>query len=270
VSEELGPPYTIYTDIDSVLDTRFTTYYRMDDTAIEALLVKGFSSIPYYHRVTEVTNLYDYQAYVKAYQERSTLDLAAASLCGSIEVITDLLEKAANVGESDELPCHGDLMINMYPYLLTPAEEGQLISDLLAVASLPPFTKIETIYKDPLTINQSYIKEKKIKVLLSYDGDAILESLIERYSLINNRLPKVSLLVPAIARGAVADPATLFQKNELGLGPFATMEAVLGEYIELKFVDASVFTGIIYKPFKKEAVASSVRDQTKRPKRRRR
>lgn len=269
MNTELGPPYTIYTDIDSLLDTRFTTYYRMDDTAIEALLVKGFSHVPYYYRVTDVSELYDYDAYLEAYQARSTLDLAAASLCGSIEIITDLLEKAANLGASDELPCHGDLIINLYPYLLTPAEEGQLISDLLAVASLPPFTKIETIYKDPLTINQTYIKDKLIKVMLSYDGADILESLIDRYSLINNRIPKVSLVIPAIAKGDVDNPATLFEKNEIGLGPFATMEAVVGEYIELKFLDASVFSGLIYKPFKKEAEASSVREPTKRRRRRR-
>lgn len=240
--------YSIYTDVDAILDTRFVTYGVMDIDKIEELQKRGFSEFPYFYRITEYTELFDQTEYNEAYRNRDKKFLSAAQPTDIMTHIVNMLGDVAFPGDRPIVAEYGDIILNTWPYDLTEVEERMLVSDILGLFPIPSFTEIHTINRDPSTINQQYIKDKDVRAIVSYSGDEILASLIENYSLETNRLPKVCLVIPAISKAPDVTVTKLYSEDSFGYGPFGFIEMAMGELIEVKHLDGHVFSAVLTEP----------------------
>lgn len=245
-----GHDYKIYTDVDSLMDTRFTTYGILAFDKLNELSRSGFDGLSYYHRLTENTELCDMTAFRELYRNRDKDVFAASQPTSVFPTIIDMLGECAEVGSRPEVPEYGSVIINTYPYKFTDEEEAIFISDLLKYCDLPKWSSIETIYMETYGINQKFIKANDIRVLISYSGTEILTSLAEHHSLENNPLPDTTIVAPAISMAEKANVREMFQGENYGLGPFGFLEVLLGMSIDLKFVDGPVFNGLLTKVMK--------------------
>lgn len=239
--------FTIYTDIDSLMDTRYATYGVLAFDRLNELTVSGFDDLSYYHRLTENTDLCDMVEFRKLYAARTKEIFQVSQPTSILPTIVDMLNECTETGNRPELPEYGGIIINTYPYKLTEEEEAIFISDLLNFSPIPSYATIETVHIETYGINQKFIKDRNIKVLVSYSGGEILSSLSEYHSLELNKLPETTLVVPAISMAENVTVRELFQGEHYGLGPFGFMEVALGMCIDLKFIDGPVFNGVLTK-----------------------
>jgi hypothetical protein len=224
------PKVTIFTDLDSLLDTRAACISSFGSEAMDKNITASY--------FTRVRDNFDIDGYIEKYSERS-IELLKNSMVTPVfrivkEFVTATLTNNVNSPHIAR-PC---VMLNIHPYKLAQSDINTFMNIL--ISRTKEEADIEIVDKSFDELTPDFVKSN-LSMLVMYHGLEWLESQADAGRLNKKTCPDIGLLCPAIARG-IDKP---IDKN-----PFEIMEAVAAPIIALKFLPVDSFCMVV-NPFKK-------------------
>ena len=191
--DETQVPDSIYTDLDSLFDTRLPVLYNIDPTLPKKLLSNDY----YFNRRKDVFGIIPRNLFRLFYNKRDKITLGYALPTNIVNVInsytTELGTLRTVLGAVDPLSVY----VNTYPYKLTPSE-ALTMRDGLSKS----MRGINVIMLDsPISDITPVWVDKTIGTLIMYEGMNWLEYHIAVGTLPKSPLLDRTLMVPGIIQG---------------------------------------------------------------------
>lgn len=234
---DLGPTNAflqgIYTDIDSLFDTRFAVLEQVDQLLALTNLKKGWAT-----READVFEGIDKELFDKLYESR---DLSVLELAQPTQIIDPIRKWIHSALQTINGSPNGDkvvLFVNVWPYLLTrekAREFGSSISESVGGA-----IDVRMINVNPEEIDTE-TAAAYFSAMFIYDWDTWLESNAKSGAFAKRRIPDVTLYAPKIfKKGAPTDTQRLeIEKDKVNV--FEHFEMTAGPQIGLEFIEAAFF-----------------------------
>lgn len=229
----------IYIDLDSLLDTRLGTLIQINEIAAIEALDNG-----YHARISDdwskLTPNINQAEYNSRYKTRDIETLKVSRCTNAVPIINELskslIEAAIYTPEVSSVAVE----VNLYPYKLS-SDEVKMIEDVVRYY-LSVNTNIKTTYLTPeqLTPDVIYLHYDG---LIMYDFNAWIVSQVERLK--EKRLPTVTIMAPALYANKIPDKDEITFEDTGEISPFASLELVLCEYVDLHLLDAKYFSLIV-------------------------
>lgn len=203
----------VYTDLDTILDTRHAMLYYLNNNVALECLEDG----SYRNRVKDNFKNISFDIFNTLYKKRTKalLNLATPNSIGRI--ISDLfIENLIDVSETGEHV----LYLNIYPYKFNLEEQRNLLTMLESL--IPGFTGIQILNLDISELEPEWIKEN-INHMVMYNGMEWIEYHTSNYKLIETPLLDIEMMAPAISNGRIKEDKVdndLFRNLATGLGGF--------------------------------------------------
>jgi len=209
----------VYTDLDSLFDTRATLLSAIDDIDIKQYLTRDNDN---FDNIGEAT--------FKLLYSRRDRDLLRASDTTPVKeilvsVIMDIKATHVATGHSDDIT----LSVNHYPYLLNDDDKSGILTMLRN--KFNDRIEYELVYRSPRELDLlSY------SAFVSYDAMSIANEMINKSKLKDNPLPDVIMVLPALLPQGMSNA----DKDKYFLG---LMEALRG-FIDIQFVNITHFCSV--------------------------
>lgn len=188
--------HNIYTDLDSILDTRHSLlYYLNKDIAKDVI-----SNNTYRNRKKDSFENISMDIFRNVYRYRNKELLLIAKpthICGLISNL--ILTELKDISEDGIF----NLYLNVYPYNLTMDEQSNLIE--LMDRMIPDFVGIKIINSNLDDIDPEWIKSNEIKTLFMYEALNWLEYQNANTKILTNTLTSVLLYGPDIIDGNIKE-----------------------------------------------------------------
>lgn len=188
--------HNIYTDLDSILDTRHSLlYYLNKDIAKDVI-----SNNTYRNRKKDSFENISMDIFRNVYRYRNKELLLIAKpthICGLISNL--ILTELKDISEDGIF----NLYLNVYPYNLTMDEQSNLIE--LMDRMIPDFVGIKIINSNLDDIDPEWIKNNEIKTLFMYEALNWLEYQNANTKILTNTLTSVLLYGPDIIDGNIKE-----------------------------------------------------------------
>ena len=186
----------IYTDIDTIFDTRIALAYLLDSKNITEFIKSG----SYKNRVKDNYNNISYDIFQALYKVRNKKILEFALFSNILANIREQYGISVTDITTVELNSNVILYLNTYPYDLT-VEEQDNISNILI--TLLPNIKIKILNIKYSEIEPEWIK-KNVSCMFMYDGIEWLESKVADTTLITTPLIDIMLVVPLLSNSELS------------------------------------------------------------------
>jgi len=186
----------IYTDIDTIFDTRIALAYLLDSKNITEFIKSG----SYKNRVKDNYNNISYDIFQALYKVRNKKILEFALFSNILANIREQYGISVTDITTVELNSNVILYLNTYPYDLTVEEQDNISSILIA---LLPNIKIKILNIKYSEIEPEWIK-KNVSCMFMYDGIEWLESKVADTTLITTPLIDIMLVVPLLSNSELS------------------------------------------------------------------
>lgn len=177
----------IYTDLDTLMDTRLATLYRMDPSKVDEILPMYFS------RVSDEFPGYDTEAFKQMYAARDETTLKHAMLTEATQILKFFAGKTLVARVGTPFRKQPKVTINMFPYMLTEGVQNVLITAVNYHCK--GMLDIELVFKPPEEVTPSYIRNE-FAMMAMYDYCPWLDLHAENGNFRRTRIPSVKLMVP--------------------------------------------------------------------------
>lgn len=224
-------PHIIYTDLDSLFDTRLTVLANIDIKYMGAL--KGNL---WHCRDTELPSSVskeDANKYYSNYLERDKHVLVQSPPTDIVDYLRTYNASIIACNAKTEYSYRSTILLNLWPYTLTD-DEIELITNGLSAATLVG-NGVEVINKDPATIDYDFIKDNKVNSLVCFNYRDMLDNICSGEKIKNNSLVDVSLFIPDLLYGSI--PEGVNTKEEA----LQLTEEYMLPIINLKFIPVGYF-----------------------------
>jgi len=217
----------IYTDLDSILDTRLATIFNVDKNIYKEIM-SGVDNIEkYLTRRTDSFGRLSSLVFKELYKRRDKRSIATPLPNGIPLLIHSYL--ASIIEESSKIP---KLYLNVYPYELSVKEKTILKNNIASVYK--NMIDVEILDKPTKDITIKFIHEN-IGLMIMYSGLKWIEYHMSNRSLLSLNLPDVTMIVPRLLDN------NIFSKNEID-NIFKDQEKTLQPFIQLIFITARAFS----------------------------
>ena len=188
--------HNIYTDLDSILDTRHSLlYYLNKDIATDVI-----TSNKYINRKKDSFDNISMDIFRTIYRYRNKELLLIAKpthVCGLISNL--ILTELKDISEDGIF----NLYLNVYPYVLTMDEQSNLVE--LMDRMLPDFVGIKIINSSLDDVDPDWIKANDIKTLFMYEALNWLEYQNANTKILTNTLTSMMLYGPDVIDGNIKE-----------------------------------------------------------------
>lgn len=216
----------IYTDIDTLFDTRLCLLYLINPELATELVKSG----KYFERLKDNMGNMSWDIFKSFYKKRNKklLELAIETNVLSKFIRPDCYEKVTH--SSNGNGGFIKVYVNTYPYMLNNNEKDILTK---LVNSKLYGGDVEMIYKHPKEVKPEWVYEK-VASMFMYDGLHWLNYHSSTGDICRHSLPSVMLMVPTIIENSI--PSHLITKTYL-----MSIEEATKNYIMLTFADTIYF-----------------------------
>lgn len=188
--------HNIYTDLDSILDTRHSLlYYLNKDIATDVISSNKYRS----RKKDSFDNIsMDIFRTIYRYRNKELLLIAKPThICGLISNL--ILTELKDISEDGVF----NLYLNVYPYVLTMDEQSNLVE--LMDRMLPDFVGIKIINSSLDDVDPDWIKANDIKTLFMYEALNWLEYQNANTKILTNTLTSMMLYGPDVIDGNIKE-----------------------------------------------------------------
>ena len=188
--------HNIYTDLDSILDTRHSLlYYLNKDIATDVIASNKYRS----RKKDSFDNIsMDIFRTIYRYRNKELLLIAKPThVCGLISNL--ILTELKDISEDGVF----NLYLNVYPYVLTMDEQSNLVE--LMDRMLPDFVGIKIINSSLDDVDPDWIKANDIKTLFMYEALNWLEYQNANTKILTNTLTSMMLYGPDVIDGNIKE-----------------------------------------------------------------
>lgn len=219
----------IYTELDCLVDTRFTTAIKLDPIG----LARDLESNRYFTRLTNSIGdiPIDIFNYVYRYRNKNILKVSSPTLLPNF--ILEYFKEESAVPDSREIRTKNRIFINCYPYDLDNKEKYYLSCML---ASKFPLSEIILVYYSNEKLTPSWILNREIDLIIKYDGLKWVDYHILMGNFISSPLNLVTLIVPKII-----DNSDSIKLGENIDNKFNIIRDMLMMFIDITFSPVSIF-----------------------------
>lgn len=229
--QDYSKPLSIYTDLDTVMDTRATIAYALDKENFK----KQLTSYQYVYRKKDVFGNIPYDVFRNYYKQRDSVHLMDAYPTFipylMLESMADALRNVARV----DIEYDNKIYLNIHPYELELEERENVKHSIL---SFIPNAKIEIVNKNYDLLTPKWVREN-IGTMYMYDAPYWLEYHMNLGTLLQYPLLETMVIGPSLAVGDT--------KNvKLDDGFFKNFEAVMSKIADYHCLSARYFSGIAY------------------------
>lgn len=217
----------IYTDLDSILDTRLATIFNVDKNVYKEIM-NGVENIEkYLSRKTDSFGKLSNLVFKELYRRRDK-KIIATPLPNRIPLLIHSYI-ASIIEDSTKIP---KLYLNVYPYVLNTLEKHKLSKSIESIYK--NIIDVEIIDKPNKDITVKFIHEN-IGLMIMYGGLKWIEYNMSNRSLLSLNLPDVTMLVPKILDN------NIFSRDQID-NIFKDQEKTLQPFIQLIFITARAFS----------------------------
>lgn len=217
-----------FTSLDSIMDTRLSTLYALDQN----LAVEQLTSGSYVNRKKDNFKNISSDIFNTMYKNRTKFMLAITTVTESINLLGQfILESISELKNVESGVLSSDVYINIYPYKLNNIEQEQLFN--LFSKLLPEFVYVKFVDMSLDELTPDWVS-KNVNNILLYDGLQWLEIQSSNSNIIRKPLIDTILYVPTIANGNISS-------DKLDNNFFNNMTNSLGGLITIIPIDTKYF-----------------------------
>lgn len=221
---------TIYTDLDSLQDTRLGILYQIDKEATDKAVISG----EYGHRRDDIFDFVDYLQFKDLYTHRDKTVLLHSPPTQILNLVIDHVLEVVNNYQTETLVVLPKVMVNIYPYELLEAEVE--VIKLGLTAKFKGKVEIDVVRLSPSEMTPEYVKSN-IDTIIAYHGVEWLDVHTEGMKDISKLLPEVSLIVPRLSVDRIDDEDTFYKT-------FDDLSVMLKPIIDISFIKPIIFSAI--------------------------
>jgi len=224
---------TALIELDSILDTRFSMLSQMFPDRIDEIMEI------YFGRATnELKGIISYEDFNNAYLNRDRSVLKHAVMTKTVLLLKDFVVTALDNMISSSIEMPPKIVINTYPYDLSPEELKQITIALLFHVGNK--VDIEVVYLTHTQITPLYL-EREVWAYIKFDYYNWLEDNTKTLENKNERCPDTKLIVPSYLHVKEKDLHVLFNQNGQKVDPFHYFKIGLSYIINIEFVSSKFF-----------------------------
>jgi len=220
---------TIFTDLDSLLDTRAGCISTFGKDSLETNITPS-----YFDRLSDKFQI---EGYGDRYKARDKSVLSNSSLTPIITLIMEFVASTLQNNLNSPHVFKPTVIINTYPYVLNDEESNLVIR--IIVNKTKEHADVQLVFMDYDELTPAYVRNN-VSLMVMYDGVNWLDTQADAGRFNKKACPEVGLIVPAIGTG----PDPKMDKN-----PFEIMETITAPIIGLKFLPVESFS-LLLNPFK--------------------
>lgn len=166
----------VYTDLDSLLDTRIATIILANENLSKRLIETG----TYLHRDTDVFELdgelISISSYDYLYRLRKPRILTVAPPTNVINIATKVIIDYNLSADINNPNNHFKIIVNTYPYNLTMMDSTILMGKFNGLVG--NLADVKMIYMEPDKLSLEYFKDNNINTVILYDGFSLISRMI--------------------------------------------------------------------------------------------
>lgn len=219
----------IYTDLDSLLDTRHPIIYSLSEDIAVNILSNGY----YNNRIKDNFENISRDIFISLYRNRNKSILNMSTLTKVIEFIKYNFMSDLNIVDNEDRDYI--LYINTYPYILTDAEKEAFryyFSDILEHK-----VNVEMINDSYESLDLEWIKNN-VTTIIRYDAMEWIEYNVSKSNLFVNPLLKTVIYGPKLFTGNI-------KSSEIEDKHFKDMVVTLSSFINYQPIDVDIFNTIL-------------------------
>lgn len=217
----------IYTDLDSILDTRLATIFNVEKNVYKEIM-NGVDNIEkYLSRKTDSFGKLNNLVFKEIYKRRDKRNIATP-LPNRIPLLIHSYI-ASIIEESTKIP---KIYLNVYPYKLNGVEKHKLSKSIESIYK--NIVDVEILDKPNKEITIKFIHEN-IGLMIMYNGLKWIEYNMANRSLLSLNLPDVTMIVPKLIDN------NIFSKDQID-NIFKDQEKTLQPFIQLIFITVRAFS----------------------------
>lgn len=230
--------HRIVIDLDSILDTRLATIAQINPEIAAEL----FNSEEYFTRTSDefsriTDGRIDDAEFFSRYENRNHETLKLARPTMALDMLISLVERMRKNAEYTPIVRGFTVEVNTWPYVFDLAGNNMVENSLAAYIGTD--VSIRTVHRHPKQYTPSLLKED-YSALVMYDFKAWLS--IHGETLEFEKIPRVTVMTPAIYHNGVPDDEDVVEINGAKVSPFAWLAYVLVSAIEVVPLDPEVFS----------------------------
>lgn len=218
---------SFYITLDTLLDTRLGTLFKIAPTQVESILANG-----YFDRLYDEFPGIDNAVFKEAYLKRDRETLRNSPLCSVYKMLNYLVNKTLLARVSTPFKTKPEIVLNLYPYQLTDDEANLIVQGVVAVTDKN--SDIRVIYEDPLKLRAAEARATYVAMLM-YDYPQWLEENAKQGWFEQAACPELFLFGPKL----LASNEALKSVNTLN--PFGAIEAYASPLVRLTLLEVDQF-----------------------------
>lgn len=227
---------TLLVDLDSLLDTRMATLFRMgEENAMKAI------ELGWHERPSDILPGIDEEAFKKAYAERDRLTLKEALMTPVAQLIKEFAQRTVENTLNSPFHYRPKIIINVHPYKLDD-NEVKVIADMVKHVVVD-LAEVNIVDLHPSLITPTYVKTL-LSMMVMYDYMPWLEMHCASKEFEKVTVPDVTLLAPRLW---LKKPDRQLEADE---NPFKDTMEDAAPLIGLVLLPVSIFS-MVAKPVKK-------------------
>ena len=225
----------LYTDLDSLWDTRLATYLQMDESYPERVIKYGYA-----------TRIYDrFDAYGVSWDEWRARYLKRDKETMVLAMMTHIpaLIKATIIDKEQQAMTapllQPNLIINTAPYQLDETEVEVIKNLMIDVLHTGDGFKIEFVHRPIEKVTPAWLHESKIFDMFATNGEDWLAYHLEYGTLNDDTCRDITLHIPALVTQIAKDPRFVMKRG------LPLYKDIMSPFINMSFVKADFFCAVM-------------------------
>lgn len=223
---EKGNKHDIYTNLDSILDTRLGLIYSVNKPLFSDIIKKNLNS--YQSRIMDDFNGFDNRLFKELYKKRNSKMIKEPIPNYIPQLLKSYILNALEQKPGDILT----LYLNVYPYELSSIEKTNLHDGIFNI--FKGIINIEIMDKPETEVTVKFMHEN-IGLIVMYNGLDWIDHNLSNKNLISLSLPDILLIAPRLTNRIVVKKDSI---NDF----FTDFEKYLHQFVQLLFLSPRLFS----------------------------
>lgn len=228
---------SIFVELDTLLDTRMATLFKLSPDSVENIIKLGYHDRPF-----DIFPGIDEVKFRDAYSKRDKSILATSVVTPVAQIVKEFVVRTLDNVNNSPFHYQPKVILNIHPYKLDENEINMLIATLRHLTlNLADIEVVDMSYEE---ISPLYVK-LNLSIMILYQYDLWLEAQSVNEAFKKHTAPDVTLIGPRIY---FKKPESRPKADE---DPFAAMEHLASPFIGLALLPVEKFSMVI-NPIKKK------------------
>lgn len=221
-----GNKHDIYTNLDSILDTRLSLIYSLNKTLFTDIVKNNLNS--YQSRIMDDFNGFDSRLFKEIYKKRNKKIIKEPIPNFIPQLLKSYILNALEQKPSEVIT----LYLNVYPYVLSSIEKENLQNGIFNI--FKGIINIEILDKPETEVTVKFMHEN-IGLIVMYNGLDWVEHNLSNKNLVSLGIPDILMIVPRLTNRIVVKKDSL---NDF----FTDFEKYLHQFVQLLFLSPRLFS----------------------------